>query len=172
MDARELMTADVETVQHDDSIGSVLQRMSQREFNGFPVVDDEGRLVGIVTQRDLVDIFEPSDRTLWIPVGLPPFLEPVDYAIEASFGDLDIEIDLARRAGDPVSSVMTEDVVTVEPETPVETVIEVLARPEPNVNRVPVVRDGFVEGIITRQDVLTFLYESGELGALGDESER
>jgi CBS domain-containing protein len=172
MDARELMTADVETVQHDDSIGSVLQRMSQREFNGFPVVDDEGRLVGIVTQRDLVDIFEPSDRTLWIPVGLPPFLEPVDYAIEASFGDLDIEIDLARRAGDPVSTVMTEEVVTVEPETPVETVIEVLARPEPNVNRVPVVRDGFVEGIITRQDVLTFLYESGQLGALGDKSER
>ncbi|MFB6110504.1 MAG: CBS domain-containing protein [Halodesulfurarchaeum sp.] len=171
MEARELMTADVETVQHDDSLGSVLQRMSQRDFNGFPVVDDDGRLVGIVTQRDLVDIFEPSDRTLWIPVGLPPFLEPVDYAIEASFGDLDIEIDLARHAGDPVRSMMTEDVVTVEPETDVETVIEILARPEPNVNRVPVVRDGFVEGIITRQDVLTYLHETDKLGIPGGKSE-
>ncbi|MDZ7850391.1 MAG: CBS domain-containing protein [Halodesulfurarchaeum sp.] len=172
MKARELMTGDVETVQHDDSVGDVLRKMSSRPFNGFPVVDDDGRLVGIVTQRDLVEIFEPSDRTLWIPVGLPPFLEPVDYAIEASFGDLDIEIDLARRAGDPVSSVMTEDVVTVSPETDIDTVIEILARREPNVNRVPVTTDGFVDGIITRQDVLTHLHETGQLALLAEETER
>ena len=172
MDARELMTADVETVQHDETVGDVLKKMSRRPFNGFPVVDDDGRLAGIVTQRDLVDIFEPADRTLWIPVGLPPFLEPVDYAIEASFGDLDIEIDLARRAGDPVSSVMTEDVVSVTPDTDMGTVIEILARPEPNINRVPVTSDGFVDGIITRQDVLTHLHETGKLAALTDETER
>ncbi|MFP4530057.1 MAG: HPP family protein [Halodesulfurarchaeum sp.] len=172
MKARELMTADVETVQHDESVGEVLRKMSSRSFNGFPVVDDDGRLVGIVTQRDLVDIFEPADRTLWIPVGLPPFLEPVDYAIEASFGDLDIEIDLARHAGDPVSSVMTEDVVTVSPETDIDAVIEILARPDPNVNRVPVTSDGFVDGIITRQDVLTYLHGTGQLASLADETER
>jgi len=166
MNAEALMTADVETVQHDDSIGSVLKKMSSRPFNGFPVVDDDGRIVGIVTQRDLVDIFEPSDRTLWIPVGLPPFLEPVNYAIEASFGDLDIEIDLARRAGDPVSEVMSEDVRTVSPETSLETVVEILARPEPNINRVPVTTDGFVDGIITREDVLQYLYKSGNLDAI------
>lgn len=166
MNAEALMTADVETVQHDDSIASVLKKMSSRPFNGFPVVDDDGRLVGIVTQRDLVDIFEPSDRTLWIPIGLPPFLEPVNYAIEASFGDLDIEIDLARHAGDPVSSVMTEDVKTVSPDTPIQTVVKILAQPEPNVNRVPVVSDGFVDGIITREDVLQYLYESGNLDAI------
>lgn len=171
MQATDLMTADVETVQADDSIGSVLKKMARRPFNGFPVVDDDGRLVGIVTQRDLVDIFEPSDRTLWIPVGLPPFLEPVNYAIEASFGDLDIEIDLARRAGDPVSSVMTEDVTTVGPDTDGKTVIEILARPEPNINRVPVTSDGFVDGIVTRQDALGYLYESGALDALDSTTE-
>lgn len=167
MNAAELMTADVETVQHDDSIGSVLKKLSRRSFNGFPVVDDEGRLVGIVTQRDLVDIFEPDDHTLWIPVGLPPFLEPVNYAISASFGDLDVDIDLAQRAGDPVSSIMTEDVRTVAPETDVATVIEILARPEPNVNRVPVTSDGFVDGIITRQDVLFYLHDAGVLEGIG-----
>lgn len=165
MQAQELMTPDVETVQHDDSIGSVLKKLSRRPFNGFPVVDDDGRLVGIVTQRDLVEIFEPSERTLWIPVGLPPFLEPVNYAIEASLGDLDVDIDLARRAGDPISTIMTEDVVTVSLQTPVETVLEILARQQPDVNRVPVVRDGFVEGIITRQDLLSYLHEADVLPA-------
>ena len=171
MQASELMTADVETVQHDESIGDVLQKMASRSFNGFPVVDDEGRLVGVVTQRDLVDIFEPSDRTLWIPVGFPPFLEPVDYAVDASWADLDLEIDLARHANDPVSSVMTEDVITVELDDTLETVLDVLAAEEPDINRVPVVRDGFVEGIITRQDVLRELRREREAhGRSGRES--
>ncbi|MFB6112730.1 MAG: HPP family protein [Halodesulfurarchaeum sp.] len=158
MRANDLMTTDVETVQHDESIGEVLQKMARRRFNGFPVVDDDGRLVGIVTQRDLVDIFEPSDRTLWIPIGFPPFLEPVDYAVDVSFDELDLEINFAKRVDDPISSVMTEDVRTVSPETSLEDVLAILADPEDDVNRVPVVVDGFVEGIITRQDVLRELF--------------
>lgn len=157
MQARDLMTADVETVQHDETVGDVLQKMSRRRFNGFPVVDDDGRLVGIVTQRDLVDIFEPSERTLWIPVGFPPFLEPVNYAVDVSFDDLDLEINLAKRINDPISSIMTEDVVTVGPETSLDDILEVLADEENDINRVPVVVGGFVDGIITRQDVLVEL---------------
>jgi len=61
--ARDIMTVDVETVHPDDEVSTVLTRLSRAEFNGFPVVDDE-RLVGIVTQGDLVDLFQPSDRTL------------------------------------------------------------------------------------------------------------
>lgn len=159
MKASDLMTPDVETVQHDEDIGAVLQKMARRSFNGFPVVDDEGKIVGVVTQRDLVDIFEPSERTVWIPIGFPPFLETVDYAFDASWADLDLEIDLARHANDPVSSVMTEDVMTVTPEDDLETVLGILAAEEPDINRVPVVREGFVEGIITRQDLLQALHE-------------
>jgi CBS domain-containing protein len=165
MHARDLMTADVETVQHDETVGAVLQKMARRPFNGFPVVDDEGRLVGIVTQRDLVDIFEPSERTLWIPIGFPPFLEPVDYALDASWADLDLELDMARHASDPISSVMTEDVVTVGPEASVETILEILTAEEPDINRIPVVSDGFVEGIITRQDALQALFSERQEGA-------
>ena len=79
--ARDIMTVDVETVHPDDEVSTVLTRLSRAEFNGFPVVDDE-RLVGIVTQGDLVDLFQPSDRTLWIPIGFPPFIEPIDYAFD------------------------------------------------------------------------------------------
>ena len=158
MQASDLMEPDVETVQHDETVSEVLQKMARRPFNGFPVVDDDGRLVGIVTQRDLVDIFEPSERTFWIPIGLPPFLEPVEYAVDASWNDLDIEIDLARHANDPISSVMTEDVITVSPDASFDDVLEILTAEEPDINRIPVTSDRFVEGIITRQDVLVELY--------------
>jgi CBS domain-containing protein len=153
MNARDLMTTDVETVHPDDEISEVLTRLARADFNGFPVVDDE-RVVGIVTQRDLVHIFQPSDRTLWIPVGLPPFLETIEYAIDLSWDELDTELDLLKHAGKPVRSIMTEDVVTVTPEADFDRILDLLADDERDINRLPVVDDGRLLGIVARQDVL------------------
>ncbi|WP_247009767.1 CBS domain-containing protein [Halorientalis litorea] len=163
--ASDIMTADVETVGPDDDVASVLTGLARAEFNGYPVVetDDDGdeRLVGIVTQGDLVDLFQPSDRTLWIPVGFPPFLESLTYGIDLSWDELDVGLDLLRNAGHPVSDVMTEDVVTVGPDEDIDAVLDVLADGDRDINRVPVVDDdGRVVGIIARQDLLQ---------ALGDE---
>jgi CBS domain-containing protein len=153
MNARDLMTTDVETVHPDDEISEVLTRLARADFNGFPVVDDE-RVVGIVTQRDLVHIFQPSDRTLWIPVGLPPFLETIEYAIDLSWDELDTELDLLKHAGKPVRSIMTEDVVTVTPKADFDRILDLLADDERDINRLPVVDDGRLLGIVARQDVL------------------
>ncbi|MFC7046648.1 CBS domain-containing protein [Halobacteriaceae archaeon GCM10025711] len=157
MKARDLMTTDVETVSPDDEVSDVLTRMGKADFNGYPVVDDDGVVVGIVTQSDLVDIFQPSGRTLWIPIGFPPFLESLEYGIDLSWGELDAELDLLKHAGRPVRELMTEDVVTVDADADVETVLAILAADDPNINRVPVVEDGRLVGIITRQDALTAL---------------
>jgi CBS domain-containing protein len=155
MNARDLMTADVETVHPDDEISDVLTRLGRADFNGFPVVDDDERVVGIVTQRDLVHIFQPSDRTLWIPVGLPPFLETIEYAIDLSWNELDAELDLLKHAGKPIRSIMTEDVVTVGPDTEFERILDLLADDERDINRLPVVDDdGRLLGIVAREDVL------------------
>lgn len=151
--ARDVMTADVETVDADEEVAGVLTKLSRRKFNGFPVVED-GELVGVVTQRDFVDLFEPSDRTLWIPIGLPPFVETVEYAIDLSWDELDAELDLAEAAGKPVREVMTRDVRTVGPNDSLDVVLDILASEDPNVNRVPVVEDGEIVGIITREDVI------------------
>lgn len=161
--ARDLMTTDVETVSPDDDISEVLTRLARAEFNGFPVVED-GDLVGIVTQSDLVDLFQPSDRTLWIPIGFPPFLESLEYAIDLSWDELDTGIDLVKNAGKPVRTVMTEDVVTVEPDDDLDHILDLLADDERDINRLPVVEraergsangsNGDLVGIIARQDVL------------------
>ncbi|EMA46386.1 CBS domain containing membrane protein [Halococcus morrhuae DSM 1307] len=154
--ARDIMTSEVESVGSDEEISTVLTRLSRAEFNGFPVVDD-GQLVGIVTQGDLVDLFQPSDRTLWIPIGFPPFIEPIDYAFDFSWDDLDVNLDLAKHAGKPISTVMTEDVVTVEPDASLDEVLSVLADAERDINRVPVIDDDEIVGIITREDLLRTL---------------
>ncbi|WP_458209634.1 CBS domain-containing protein [Haladaptatus sp. NG-SE-30] len=151
--ARSLMTTDVETVAPDDEIGEVLTRLARVEFNGFPVTED-GRLVGIVTQHDLVHMFQPSDRTLWIPVGFPPFLESLEYAIDLSWDEVDAGIDLAKSARKPVSEIMTEDVVTVTPDDDLDHILDLLADAENDINRLPVLEDDTLVGIIARQDVL------------------
>ncbi|WP_458187448.1 CBS domain-containing protein [Haladaptatus sp. NG-WS-4] len=151
--ARDLMTTDVETVAPDDEIGDVLTRLARVEFNGFPVTED-GRLVGIVTQHDLVHMFQPSDRTLWIPVGFPPFLESLEYAIDLSWDELDAGIDLAKSARKPISEIMTEDVVTVTPDDDLDHILDLLADAENDINRLPVLEGDTLNGIIARQDVL------------------
>lgn len=152
--ARDIMTRDVETVAPDDDVSDVLARLARADFNGFPVTED-GILVGIVTQGDLVDLFQPSDRTLWIPIGFPPFLESLTYAVDLSWDELDLGIDFARNAGRPISEVMTEDVVSVGPKADVDEMLALLADDSRDINRLPVVDDaGAVLGIVARQDLL------------------
>lgn len=157
--ARDIMTRDVETVSPDDDVSEVLTRLARVDFNGFPVTED-GLVVGIVTQGDLVDLFQAEDRTLWIPVGFPPFLESLTYAIDISWDELDLGLDFARNAGRPVREVMTSDVVTVGPNASVDEMLRVLADGERDINRLPVVDEAdALLGIVARQDLLEALRE-------------
>ncbi|MFB6166084.1 MAG: CBS domain-containing protein [Haloarculaceae archaeon] len=171
--ARDIMTTDVETASPDDDVADVLTRLARADFNGFPVVEPDAdgreRLVGIVTQGDLVSLFQPSDRTLWIPVGFPPFLESLTYGIDLSWDELDVGLDLVRNAGRSIEEVMTEDVVTVGPDADLAAILDLLADEERDINRLPVVAPlpdeegdaGELVGIVTREDVLRALREDG-----------
>lgn len=157
MQARDIMTRDVETVSPDDDVSEVLTRLARADFNGFPVTED-GIVVGIVTQGDLVDLFQPSDRTLWIPVGFPPFLESLTYAIDISWDDFDVGVDMLRNAGRPISEVMTTEVVTVGPKADLDELLAILADEERDINRLPVVDEAnALLGVVTREDLLRAL---------------
>ena len=154
------MTRDVETASPDDDVGEVLTRLARAEFNGFPITED-GLVVGIVTQGDLVDLFQPSDRTLWIPVGFPPFLESLTYAVDLSWDELDVGMDMARNAGRPIREVMTGNVVTVGPKAGVDEMLALLADEERDINRLPVTDEaGALLGIVAREDLLRALRSS------------
>jgi CBS domain-containing protein len=148
--ARDVMTTPVETVSPDEQVSDVLGRLARATFNGYPVVEDD-ELVGIVTQGDLVRLFQTKERVLWIPIGLPPFSETLTYAVDVSWDDLDLGVDLARNARRPVREVMTPDVVTVGPDADLDRLLDVLAG---EINRVPVVEDGTLVGIVTREDLI------------------
>ncbi len=160
--AREIMTGDVERVDPDDRVSDVLDRLARVDFNGFPVVDGDDRVVGIVTQGDLVRLFRAPDRVVWIPIGVPPFSETLTYAVDLSLGDLDIGADLVSNARKPIREFMTEDVVTVQADTSAEEILSILADEERDINRVPVLDDDRLVGIVTREDLLRALRDEIE----------
>ena len=159
--ARDLMETDVKTVSPADDVADVFKKFARYEFSGFPVVDEDDRLVGVITESDLVDLFEPEDETLWIPIGLPPFVDTLSYQIKKPWADLDLGVDLIRNADRPVSEVMSTGVATVTPDTDVDAVLDLLVGDDPDINRVPVVDDDErVVGIIARQDVIRALRDN------------
>jgi CBS domain-containing protein len=159
--AREIMTADVETASPDDEVGDVLERLANAHFNGFPIVED-GRVVGIVTQGDLVRLFRKRDRVVWLPIGVPPFSDTLPYAFDLSFGELDTGIDFVKAARKPVSEIMTREVVTVDADAGADELLELLADEERDINRVPVVEGDRLVGIVTREDLLRALRDELE----------
>lgn len=150
------MTTPVETVAPDDDVSEVLTRLAEAKFSGFPVVED-GTVVGVVTEEDLVDLFQPSHRKLWIPIGIPPFIETLTYGVDVSWDKLDVGIDFVKNANKPIREVVTTDVITVGPDDDINEIIDLLGDPELDVNRLPVVEGDELVGIVTRQDVLAAL---------------
>ncbi len=155
MQARDLMVTDVKTVSPDDDVSDVFRKFARYSFSGFPVVDEDDRVIGVVTESDLVDLFEPDEETLWIPIGLPPFVDTLTYQVKPPWADLDLGIDLVRNADRPISEVMTVDAATVDPDAGIDEILALLSGDDPDINRVPVVDDdGILVGLIARQDVI------------------
>jgi CBS domain-containing protein len=125
-DVSEIMTRDVVTCSPEDEVDDIWRLMQKTRFAGLPVVKG-GRLVGIVTHKDLL---ESGSK-------LPTF--------ESGKGRF--------RASSRISSVMKTQVIAVEPATKVIRVAKVMVSKD--IGRVPVVdRNGKLVGIVDREDIV------------------
>jgi CBS domain-containing protein len=140
MFARELMTRDVITVRPDTSIRDMAQILLSHRISAAPVTDAKGRLLGIVSEGDLLRRAETGTErrhSWWLDLLASPEERAREY----------IKSHAAH-----VRDVMTKKVVTVTEETPVSEIATLLE--EKRIKRVPVVRDGRVVGIVSRADLL------------------
>ena len=142
---RDIMERDPATVQVDDSIQDVIRVLRKHELPGVPVVDEEGRCVGIVTEADLV---VPDDQgDLHLPhyfelFGGMVFLEPLRR----------FEDRLRKAFASTARDMMTANPKTVAPEDSVQEAARRIH--DTGHNRLPVVEDGRLVGVVTRVDVL------------------
>jgi acetoin utilization protein AcuB len=125
----EIMSRDPFSVKANEPIGRVMKKLAEADVRHLPVVDG-GALVGIVSDRDLRSF------------------------TAGALIELEHSQEIARMLAQPISSVMSSDVVSVDPETEVADVIDVML--EHKVGAVPVVdidSDELV-GIVSYMDVL------------------
>lgn len=138
MNVRDVMTTDVVTVEPGASLKEVARLMVGRRISGVPVVDGEGRVLGVLSEGDLLVKERGARRTRGGPLAW--LVDPVDVGER-------IKLD-ARVAGEA----MTSPAVMIAPSRPLSAAADLmLAR---RVNRLPVLQDGKLVGIVTRADLV------------------
>ena len=145
---RDVMTTSVLAVQPDTPLKEVARLLVEQRISGLPVVDEEGRVVGVVSEADL--LVKEQD---------PGALEP--GPLDRIFGESEEHRQLrakveARTAGDA----MTAPAITIDPSRSLHQAAGVMI--ERRVNRLPVIEGGRLIGIVTRADIIRAFVRSDE----------
>ena len=144
--AKDIMTKEVKTLDPKTPIARAAQIMLEDRINGLPVVDDQGRLKGIICQHDLVI----QQKALSIP-SLFKILDLDEKT--ARQGELDK--DMEKIIAITVEQAMTKDPVYVRPDTSLEVMAELMV--DHHFHTLPVVENGRLVGVVGKEDVLRTL---------------
>jgi CBS domain-containing protein len=140
MKAKDIMTSPVVTVEPDVGVLQAVRIMLQRRMSGLPVVEKDGRLVGIVTEGDFLRRAETGTqrrRPRWLEFLVGPGRLAQDYA---------------RSHGRKVNEVMTPDPITIGENASLDEIVKLMEKRQ--IKRVPVVRGDKVVGIVSRANLL------------------
>ena len=144
--AEAIMTRNPITVSGDTEIFKAARLLLDRRINGLPVVDDSGRLVGILCQSDIIA------QQKKLPV--PSFFSFLDGYIGLS-SMKGIEKEVRKIAATTVADAMTPNPVTVSPDSAIETVAALMV--DHNFHTLPVVAGERLVGVIGKEDILRTL---------------
>ena len=152
MKVRDVMNVKPISVQVDRPVSDAAQLLRKNKISGMPVLDGE-RLVGIVSESDLLRLLsvEEDGGNLWLP---SPF-----EIFEVPFRDL-MKWEKMRSSMDEIPKkkvvdVMSRNLHEVGPDDTVEEAASIMTRHR--INRLPVVEDGRLVGIVTRGDIISGL---------------
>ena len=147
MRAMDVMTTNVITVVADTSVQALATLLSERGISGVPVVDKDGRVVGIVSEGDLLHRAETGTerrtqrrRSRWL---------------DTFAADQEAARDYVKAHGRSVQEIMTREVISVSDTTELADIATLLETKR--IRRVPVVRDGKLVGIVSRANLVRAL---------------
>lgn len=145
MVAGDIMVRDVITAKASETLDEVLQRFASHHIGGMPVIDDEGRLIGIITDGDIMYRLR-REQSVYLD-GLVAALVWHDEGV--------LEERAATLARVPVIKAMTKQVIAITPDTELRDVAAVLS--EKKIKKVPVIdnrNSRKLVGIISRGDII------------------
>jgi CBS domain-containing protein len=148
----DVMSHDPIVVKPETPLKEAIQILAERHISGLPVVDDVGKLVGIISETDL----------MWQETGVTPpayimFLDSVIYLKNPATYDRDLH----KALGQTVGEAMSKNPITISPDKTLKQAAQIMH--DRSVHRLPVLDSaGQVIGILTRGDVIRAMAASQE----------
>jgi CBS domain-containing protein len=153
--AKDIMQSQVVTVSPDAPLHSTQRLFYEEGIHGAPVVDEQGRVVGMITSTDILRAATEAEEAA--PSGPGYFRDDLDYP--TGLLPLAPEEFQERLQDVTVGDFMTEGVVHVEPSTPICELARTIR--ENKIHRLLVVENGTLRGIVSTFDLVTLLEKSG-----------
>jgi CBS domain-containing protein len=144
--AKDIMAREIITISPEARTLDAARILLERRINGLPVVNADGRLVGILCQSDLV----AQQKRL----SLPSFFNLLDGLIPLASAKT-WEQEIQRIGANTVAQAMTADPVTVGPDTSLDEIASLMV--DRKLHTLPVVEDGKLVGIVGKEDILRTL---------------
>ncbi|MCA9796000.1 MAG: CBS domain-containing protein [Candidatus Eremiobacteraeota bacterium] len=135
MKVRDVMTQKVRTIEYSASVRELSRLLDELGISGVPVVDADGRLVGVVSSTDIGS-----------GVSDPPVASEMDRDL------LDEDHELAGLESAKVADLMTEHVVTIDPSANVTELVDLMV--DSNIHRVFVTSGEELVGVVTTMDLI------------------
>lgn len=146
LQAKDIMTKDVLTAHPDTTVAELAQLLTRNNIGGAPVVDETGRLLGVVTENDLID----QKKKVHIPT-VVTILDSVIYLESPE----KMEKEIKKMAGATVEDIYSREPISVNEETPLDEIATIMA--EQGVHTLPVLREDALVGVIGKQDIIKTL---------------
>lgn len=143
MIAKEVMTKAVRAVGPRDDVHTAARIMADNGVSALPVVDDAQRVLGMVSEGDLLrrkELRTTKRRSWWLEFFASPQTLASEYTKSHSF---------------KVSDVMSRPVISVTEQTPISEIVSILE--QHHLKRVPVLRGAAIVGIVSRADLIRAL---------------
>jgi len=149
--AKDIMTKDVITVRPEATVEELARLLIEHKISGVPVVNNEKKIVGIVTENDLIR----KNKRFHIPTVIRLF----DAYIMLGSGKAEEEI--RKMVATTVNEICTEKVVSIKEETSLEDIATIMA--EQHVHLLPVLSGSSVVGIVGKADMVRAItYEASK----------
>ncbi|HEX9638694.1 MAG TPA: CBS domain-containing protein [Acidobacteriota bacterium] len=150
---RQIMTTSVVKIQPSTPVSEIARLMVEHQVSGLPVVDPDNRVLGVVTEIDMV----ARNQRFKLPAFIT-FLDSIIYLETPGHFRKRLEHMLGASAQD----IMSEPAVTIAADASIEELAELMVDRE--INPVPVVEAGRLVGIVSRSDIIRLMVE-GAAGA-------
>lgn len=144
--AKDIMTSGALTLKPDSDVATAAKLMLEKHLNGLPVIDQDGKLAGVICQSDLV----AQQKT----ISMPSLFTILDGFISFSSKE-ELEREVNKIAATKVKHAMTPDPVTIGPDTTIEEIADLMV--ERKFYTLPVVDEGKLVGVVGKEDVLKVL---------------